>query len=140
MLRHGEFSVTAFHRMEPRSSSSPTLARKTSCIPPSFSPLVGWTSVEITTKDPKPLRELRADVPESLESAIMKALASDPDERSDSMYELAEALALCAGEKVSLPPRAAPEETGAKDEKEDHVRLVLADRRYAWEYEIPRQK
>ena len=25
------------------------------------------------------------------------------------------------------------------DEKDDHVRLVLADRRYAWEYEIPRQ-
>ena len=25
------------------------------------------------------------------------------------------------------------------DERDDHIRLVLADRRYAWEYEIPRR-
>jgi serine/threonine-protein kinase len=56
-----------------------------------------------------PLRELKPDVPERLEAAVMHALARNPDYRPDSAAALAEELALASPEP---PTRPLPQATG----------------------------
>jgi eukaryotic-like serine/threonine-protein kinase len=54
-----------------------------------------------------PLRELRPDVPERLEAAVMRALARNPDYRPESAAALAEELAVASPDPPTRPlPRA----------------------------------
>jgi serine/threonine protein kinase len=55
-----------------------------------------------------PLRELRAEIPESLEAGVMHALARNPDYRPESAAALAEELAAASPEPLTRPLPQAP--------------------------------
>jgi serine/threonine-protein kinase len=54
---------------------------------------LGALAILITTKDARPIRELRSDVPAELEAIVKRAMAKRLDERFQSGEEMAEALA-----------------------------------------------
>jgi TolB-like protein len=63
----------------------------------------------IVHEDPRPLTELRPDVPSGLEGIVLKCLAKDPDQRYASGAELAADLrALSGGSGVSRPAFRSP--------------------------------
>ncbi len=47
---------------------------------------------EITAGDPRPPRDLRPELPEAFEAVVLRAMARDPDQRFDSVWELGVAL------------------------------------------------
>jgi len=56
---------------------------------------------------PRPLRELRLDLPGTVDDVVLKALAKDPNDRQPSSSDFAKALARAAGEATrDLPPAA----------------------------------
>ena len=65
-------------------------------------------------EDPPPLRSLRAGIPRSLESVVLKALAKDPDERDQTADAMGSSLrAIGSGSSTAVIPspsseRAAP--------------------------------
>ncbi len=68
---------------------------------------------KLSTTEPRPLQELRTDVPDALALAIARSLSRDPAERFSSMSAFGEALdaAVSGAKRVSLlglhPPKAA---------------------------------
>jgi serine/threonine protein kinase len=56
------------------------------------------------TRSPRPLRDLRPEVPEELAAVIAKMLAKNPWERYQTPAEVAEALAAWTQEPISPPP------------------------------------
>jgi serine/threonine protein kinase len=61
--------------------------------------------VEVTGRDPKPLRQVNADIPPELESLVMKLLAKDPATRHQSAVEVADA----------IPPERSPRATSTTE-------------------------
>jgi serine/threonine protein kinase len=70
-------------------------------------PYVFETLAELTVKHREepivPLRQVRPDVPERLEAAVMHALARNPDYRPDSAAALAEELAIASPDPPTRP-------------------------------------
>ena len=60
---------------------------------PFKAPGLAALSILITTKDPKPVRELRADIPIELEAIVTRAMAKDLDERYKTGEEMSADLA-----------------------------------------------
>jgi len=59
----------------------------------------------VIADEPRPLRELRPELPKKLVAAVMKALTKNPDERYSSVEELAAAIApFCPGFLTPAPP------------------------------------
>jgi serine/threonine-protein kinase len=56
---------------------------------------------------PRPLRDLRPDLPASVDNVVLKALAKDPNDRYPSSSDFARALARAAGEAAGEQPPAA---------------------------------
>ncbi len=98
-------------------------------------PFTGRTPTEIALKqiqaEPTPPRQLNPDVPASLERAVLRMLAKNPDERPQTVEELTEELRY--GARQIFVPLQASEEAG-QDEVEsspedDFDRLMLVRRR-----------
>ena len=72
-------------------------------------PFIGDTPLAVLekhrTSTPKKIRQLRSDVPKSLESIIDRCLAKDPDRRFQSPRELAQALQEAVPTAISPLPR-----------------------------------
>jgi hypothetical protein len=71
----------------------------------------------VIERDPEPLRALRPDVPEALETVVSRCLQKDPERRFPRTDELAAALAALAGRSrhgslAGAPSRAAPAVSG----------------------------
>jgi serine/threonine protein kinase len=55
------------------------------------------------TSPPPPIRETRPDIPQPLESVLLRALSRYPDDRFDSMEEFAEALSAASEARGDRP-------------------------------------
>lgn len=69
----------------------------------------------LTTSEPKPVTELRSEVPAALAEVVGRALAGLTEERYRSMVELAHALAPFAGDEALPLERAETPATGGED-------------------------
>lgn len=58
----------------------------------------------LQTKEPRPLRELRPDVPSQLEQVIQHMMAKDPNQRYQNLDEVIEALAPWTQKPIDPPP------------------------------------
>jgi serine/threonine protein kinase/DNA-binding CsgD family transcriptional regulator len=87
---------------------------------------IGVLLLQQVKKNPKPPSDLVADIPVSLERAILRALAKQPEARFDSAGAMASALA-----SVMIPPISATAETQERDTSLEYeaglIRVVLAD-------------
>jgi len=85
------------------------------------------------SEDPRPLRELRPDVPPDVEAVVMRALARFADDRQQSMATLKDDLVRClAGVKgaAKIPSARMGEEPAAGPGQTQRVRRVL--RSHPW--------
>ncbi len=65
---------------------------------------MGELITRIVIDPPAPLRDIVPDIPENVETAVMKAIQKDPAERFQSAGEMAEALEALAGADASATP------------------------------------
>jgi serine/threonine-protein kinase len=76
---------------------------------------------------PKPIRDAAPDVPSTVERAVLRALAKQPDERFASMLELAQALGAGVAADAALPSlEYAPNDGAAPDESSDTAATRIA--------------
>jgi serine/threonine protein kinase len=74
-------------------------------------PCVGDDAIEVlqrkASEDPRPIGDLRPDVPRDVQKLVMRALARDPDDRHWSMTALKEQILACltTAEGAPSPPR-----------------------------------
>jgi tetratricopeptide (TPR) repeat protein len=72
-------------------------------------PFEGVTTNEIIachlTEPPRPLREINPSIPTRVEAIVMRLLQKDPGDRFQSADEIANELAMCAGQSPSLEMR-----------------------------------
>jgi eukaryotic-like serine/threonine-protein kinase len=92
-------------------------------------PFKGDTAVSIAykhvTEDPVPPRRLNPDIPPSLESIVMKAMAKNPDNRYQSAEQMRHDLVrLVRGERVEATPLLPPQETVAMMDVEDQTTVL----------------
>ena len=82
---------------------------------PPFMGTAAGVGAAIAADDPRPLRELRPEVPEALAAVVRRAREKDPAKRFQSMQDLASALAPFSSVPTPIPSRPRVEiQTGAR--------------------------
>jgi len=98
-------------------------------------PFKGRTPTEIAIHhlqtDPQPLRQLNAEIPLNLEKVILRALAKSPEDRQQSVQELADQLQANARQVIIplMPESSADAESSDAATENEADRLVLVRRR-----------